>query len=267
MESDHLPSYFGIAVGAAIALLAVDLNLAVQTSHRWRFWIFYFLLVAASAIAYWLWLEIRRDEPLLKVDDALVEDVWFWGLSESASGSHILGTAVAASGTSPRAVVSTHEDHFQPSQLIRGQIVQSRPSAYLFVRNAPRRKRSTRDARSVHLKLEFWDEKNLLIKTLGRWSDLDQGDAPETFGRARERDIAPNSNPYKIDVAAQLDMDCCYVMNDQARNGGWRVYPFRAERVRVKVIVEGSGGIKTVSNWLLERLSPVGIKLTPWVDS
>ncbi len=264
MESEHLPTYFGIAVGAAIALLAVDINLAVQTTYVWRFWIFYGLLCAGSAVAYWLWLEIRHDNPLLKVDGAIVEDIYFLGLSAANMRLRIQGTTPIASGTGSPQTHIFAGGGFPASVDTDGAAAPRRPSAYLFVTNEPLRKKSTRMAKNVHVRLEFWNGDDVLLRTLGRWSDLDQREAPETFDRARERDIAPNGNPYKIDIAAQLDEDCCYVMNDQARNGGWRVFPLRPAKVKVRVIVEGSGGTKAVSDWLLERLDAGGISLTRW---
>ena len=152
MESDHLPTYFGIGVGAAIALLAVDLNLATQTSDRWRFWIFYSLLVAACAISYWLWMEIRRDPPLLKIDGAIVESVVFGGLTPGPSIG-IRSTTTVASGTGSPGIGVFSSAGFSASMATAGGQAEVRPTAYLFVTNLPRRRKSTRIAKSGRIQV------------------------------------------------------------------------------------------------------------------
>lgn len=123
-------------------------------------------------------------------------------------------------------------------------------AVYLEVWNEPRRDSSTRRARDVYVSLRFLQNDEELYDIVGRWSDLDQKEAPETYSIPRVKDLAPNGRRLRIDVAGLID-GVCYALNDQARHRGYKVFPLPRGPVVVEVTARGIGSLKKVSQWLL----------------
>jgi hypothetical protein len=249
--------YLGIALTCAAAF-----GVACLALHGWKSLVALGITGAWILGALFLVVVIFRDKPRLIIDNGrselatfpmaifsdFNEEAWYSTDIVDFSTTDVYFSA-ALGGTGPTGPVGQTGARL------------TRPVAYLDVRNEPKRKNSTRYAEKVVLTLAFYEGDKELYVINGRWSDLDQRQAPETYSIKRERDIPPNGNRYRIDVAAILD-DGCYAMNDRARQGGYKVYPLPSP-VRVEVTANGVGTLKTKGSWVLENDGGATISLTP----
>jgi hypothetical protein len=236
MEPRTTHAYLGIAVTAAGAF-----GVAALALQRWRAWtalgIVCFFIVAAIVLAVMTYL----DRPRIFIGQPHSSKAIFnWPLQESSFSADYVTFTTAHGGTTP--------DYVPESRAVRSE---TRPIVYLHVWNEPRRAASTRYAHNVHLTLTFRIGEEVLHKIVGRWSDLDQRDAPETYTNPRDRDVPPNGNRYRIDVAASLD-DGLFAMNDRARLGGFKVFPLGPGPVSVEVSARGVGLLRANSLWTLQ---------------
>jgi hypothetical protein len=118
-----------------------------------------------------------------------------------------------------------------------------------------------RHADKVHLTLTFRNGEEELFEIVGGWSDLDQREAPETYTNPRDRDVPPNGNEYRIDVATLFD-DELYAMNDRARIGGFKVFPLGSGPVTVEATARRVGLLRAKSSWTLKSKGNE-LELTP----
>ncbi len=255
MEVRPTHGYLGIALTGAAAF-----GVACLALHGWKALVALGITGGWVLGAIWLLVVIARDRPRIIIDN---------GRSELATfPARILSGATPAQPEpwySTDIIQFSTSDFFTSASGVSGVpgaptgptgpagSPQGRPSfqvAYLDLRNEPKRKASSRYAERVVLTLRFFEGDKELYVLNGRWSDLNQREAPETYSIQRERDIPPNGNRYRVDVAAVLD-DGCYAMNDRARHGGYKVYPLPSP-VRVEVAARGVGSLSATSSWLIE---------------
>jgi hypothetical protein len=218
---------------------------AALALHRWRAWtalgIVCLFIVAAVVLAVMTYL----DKPRLFIGQPHPDKAIFnWPQQESSFSTDFETFSAAHGGTTPA---------FGPGWEARAVHSEVRPIVYLHIWNEPRRAASTRYADEVHLTLNFRNDDGVLHEIVGRWSDLDQRDAPETYTNPRDRDLPPNGNRYRIDVAALLD-DGLFAMNDRARLGGFKVFPLGPGPVEVVVSARGVGLLRAKSRWTLQAI-------------
>lgn len=235
---------FGAAVAFAVVALA---------AHGWRAWVALGLAALCIFLAAVFGLIAYRDRPRLFIGHPLSTLTVFTRPLPESSFSTNVATSGFVGPTGPTGATAR-----APSNAV---LHETHPVVYLHVWNEPKRNRSSRKAEGVHLSLVFRDGERELCELVGRWSDLDQRDAPETYSIPRDRDIPPNRNRYRIDVAAFLD-NGIYAMNDQARMGGFTAFPLGSGPVTVIVTAMGTGGVRAESVWQLVR-TPQALTLTP----
>jgi hypothetical protein len=229
--------FFGFAVAFGVISLAV---------HTWRAWVAVGLAALFLVLAGLFGVIAYRNRPRLFIGDSLIDKTIFTSpVGEAWHSTDIVDV------TETFLPVPSGQTATTSPTIISGTIQRTRPIVYLHVWNEPRREKSTRYADKVHLKIKFFGDADEPTEIVARWSDLDQRDAPETFSIPRPRDIPPNGNKYRIDVAALFD-DGFYAMNDRARIGGFKVFPLGNGPIKVEVAARGTGGLKAIGNWRLE---------------
>lgn len=237
MDSKSHYGFLGVALSAAVAFGVVALAV-----HRWKAWTALGITVACLGAAVCFLVVIYRDKPRLFIGKPsmwqilITPQVDSWGFSTSIYSStkspDEWGGAISA-----RPPEIDHE--------------KTHLAIYLDVWNEPKRKKSTRRAEEVHTSLRFLDGDTEIYNLVGRWSDLDQRDAPETYSVPRIKELAPNGRHFRIDIAGLIDGGC-YALNDEARHRGYKVFPLPPS-VLVEVTAHGVGNLRNVSKWLLEN--------------